>query len=119
MNLKIKSGSTVGIIGGTGSSKTTLVNLISRLYDPTVGEIYVGDVNIKDYDIETLRNNVAGVLQKNVLFSGSILENLRWGNENATLEEAKPAYDRFVSFPSTHPQTPQSIRDAIRGLITK
>ena len=105
ISLKIKSGSTVGIIGGTGSSKTTLVNLISRLYDPTVGEIYVGDVNIKDYDIETLRNNVAVVLQKNVLFSGSILENLRWGNKEATLEECieaaklAQAHDFITSFP--------------------
>ena len=105
ISLKIKSGSTVGIIGGTGSSKTTLVNLISRLYDPTVGEIYVGDVNIKDYDIETLRNNVAVVLQKNVLFSGSILENLRWGNKEATLEECieaaklAQAHDFISSFP--------------------
>ena len=105
INLNIKSGSTVGIIGGTGSSKTTLVNLISRLYDPSVGEIYVGGVNIKDYDIETLRNNVAVVLQKNVLFSGSILENLRWGNKEATLEECieaaklAQAHDFISSFP--------------------
>ena len=105
IDLNIKSGSTVGIIGGTGSSKTTLVNLISRLYDPTVGEIYVGGVNIKDYDLETLRNNVAVVLQKNVLFSGSILENLRWGNKEASLEECieaaklAQAHDFISSFP--------------------
>ena len=91
INLDINSGETVGIIGSTGSSKTTLVNLISRLYDRTEGEITVGGVDVKDYDLETLRNNVAVVLQKNLLFSGTILENLRWGNENATLEEVKHA----------------------------
>jgi ATP-binding cassette subfamily B protein len=105
INLKIKSGSTVGIIGGTGSSKTTLVNLISRLYDTTVGDIYVGGVNVKDYDIETLRNNVAVVLQKNVLFSGTIIENLRWGNKEATIDECieaaklAQAHDFISSFP--------------------
>ncbi len=87
INLKLKSGQTLGIIGGTGSSKSTLVSLIPRLYDTSDGEVLVGDVNVKDYDIETLRNNVAMVLQKNVLFSGTIKENLRWGNENATDEE--------------------------------
>ena len=91
INLEIKSGETVGIIGSTGSSKTTLVNLISRLYDTTEGSVYVGGTNVKEYDLETLRNNVAVVLQKNLLFSGSILENLRWGNENATLDEVKHA----------------------------
>ncbi len=87
VNLKIKSGQTVGILGGTGSSKSTLVNLIPRLYDTTEGAVYVGGVNVKDYDLETLRNSVAMVLQKNVLFSGTIKENLRWGKENATDEE--------------------------------
>ena len=87
INLKIKSGQTVGIIGGTGSSKTTLVNLISRLYDVTDGELLVGDVNVKDYDLKTLRDQVSVVLQKNVLFSGTIKENLRWGNPDATDEE--------------------------------
>lgn len=87
INLDIKSGETIGIIGGTGSSKTSLVNLISRLYDVSEGELLVGGVNVKDYDIETLRKNVAVVLQKNELFSGSILENLRWGDKNATEEE--------------------------------
>ena len=91
INLSIKSGETVGIIGSTGSSKTSLVNLISRLYDTTEGNVLVGGVDVKDYDLETLRNNVAVVLQKNLLFSGTILENLRWGNENATLEEVKHA----------------------------
>lgn len=87
INLDIKSGETIGIIGGTGSSKTSLVNLISRLYDVSDGELLVGGVNVKDYDLDTLRKNVAVVLQKNVLFSGSILDNLRWGNENATEQE--------------------------------
>ena len=105
VNMKIATGSTVGIIGGTGSSKTTLVNLISRLYDTTIGDIYVGGVNVKEYDLETLRNNVAVVLQKNVLFSGSIIENLRWGNKEATLEECveaaklAQAHDFITSFP--------------------
>ena len=87
INLKIRSGETVGILGGTGSSKTTLVNLISRLYDVTDGKVLVGDVDVRDYDMEVLRKNVAVVLQKNTLFSGTIKENLRWGNENATDEE--------------------------------
>ena len=87
INLHIKSGETIGIIGGTGSSKSSLVNLISRLYDVKTGEVKVGGVNVKDYDIETLRNQVSVVLQKNVLFSGSILDNLRWGKDDATEEE--------------------------------
>lgn len=87
INLNIKSGETIGIIGGTGSSKTSLANLISRLYDVKSGEVLVGGVNVKEYDLETLRKKVAVVLQKNVLFSGSILENLRWGDENATKEQ--------------------------------
>ena len=91
INLKIKSGETIGIIGGTGSAKTSLVNLISRLYDVTGGEVLVGGRNVKEYDMEALRNQVSVVLQKNVLFSGSILENLRWGNKDATLEECEHA----------------------------
>ena len=91
INLHIKAGETVGIIGGTGSSKSSMVNLISRLYDVTKGELLVGGKNVKAYDLETLRNEVAVVLQKNVLFSGSILENLRWGDQNATEEECKRA----------------------------
>jgi len=87
INLKIKSGQTVGIIGTTGSSKTSLVNLISRLYDVSSGEILVGDNNVKNYDLKVLRDNVSVVLQKNVLFSGTIAENLRWGNKNATQED--------------------------------
>ena len=83
INIDIKSGETIGIIGGTGSSKSTIVNLIPRLYDVIRGSIKVGGVDVKDYDIETLRNEVAVVLQKNVLFSGTIKENLRWGNKNA------------------------------------
>ena len=87
INLSIKSGETIGIIGGTGSSKSSLVNLISRLYDVTKGSVLVGGKDVRTYDLETLRNQVAVVLQKNVLFSGTILENLRWGDENATEEE--------------------------------
>ena len=87
INLKIRSGETIGIIGGTGSAKTSLVNLVSRLYDVTKGEVLVGGRNVREYDMESLRNQVAVVLQKNVLFSGTILENLRWGNKNATDEE--------------------------------
>ena len=87
VNLKIKSGQTIGILGGTGASKSTLVNLIPRLYDTTEGAVYVGGINVKEYDLETLRNKVAMVLQKNVLFSGTIKENLRWGKEDATDEE--------------------------------
>lgn len=87
INLKIESGQTIGIIGGTGSSKTTLIQLIPRLYDTTTGKVLVGGKNVKDYDLETLRNEVAIVLQKNVLFSGTIKDNLRWGNKEATDEE--------------------------------
>ena len=87
VNLHIKSGQTIGILGGTGSSKSTLVNLIPRLYDTTEGAVYVGGVNVKDYDLDTLRNKVAMVLQKNVLFSGTIKDNLRWGKEDATDDE--------------------------------
>ena len=91
INLEIKSGETIGIIGGTGSAKSALVQLIPRLYDVLDGELLVGGVNVKDYDIKTLRDNVAMVLQKNVLFSGIIKDNLRWGNENATDEEMEHA----------------------------
>lgn len=87
INLDIKSGETVGVLGGTGSSKTTLVNLISRLYDVSKGSVKVGDVDVRDYDMEVLRNQVAVVLQKNTLFSGTIKDNLRWGDKNATDEE--------------------------------
>ncbi len=105
INLDIKSGETVGIIGSTGSSKTSLVQLIPRLYDVSEGEVEVAGINVKNYDLETLRNSVAMVLQKNVLFSGTIKENMRWGNENATDEEIVAACklaqaDEFVtSFP--------------------
>ena len=91
INLEIKSGETIGIMGGTGSGKTSLINLISRLYDVTDGEVLVGGQNVKDYDMEALREQVAVVLQKNVLFSGTIYENLRWGNSEATDEECKHA----------------------------
>lgn len=87
INLHIKSGETIGIIGGTGCGKTSLVNLISRLYDVQQGSVKVGGVDVKDYDMKFLRDQVSVVLQKNVLFSGTILDNLRWGNENATEEE--------------------------------
>ena len=87
LNFEIKAGETIGILGGTGSSKTSLVNLISRLYDVNEGTVYVGGKDVRSYDLETLRNEVSVVLQKNVLFSGTILENLRWGDENATEEE--------------------------------
>ena len=89
INISIPSGATVGIIGGTGSSKTTFVNLISRLYDVTDGELLVAGVNVKNYDLKTLRDKVSVVLQKNVLFSGTIIDNLRWGKEDATLDEIK------------------------------
>ena len=91
IDLHIKSGETIGIIGGTGCGKSTLVSLISRLYDATEGNVEVGGRDVREYDMEALRNQVAVVLQKNVLFSGTILENLRWGNEHATLEECREA----------------------------
>ena len=91
VNIRIKSGMTVGIIGGTGSSKSSLVQLIPRLYDVTEGTVKVGGIDVREYDIKTLRDSVAMVLQKNQLFSGTIKENLRWGNENATDEEIKSA----------------------------
>ena len=87
VDLHIKSGELIGILGGTGSSKSTLIQLIPRLYDVTEGSVKVGGVDVRKYDLETLRNNVAVVLQKNVLFSGTIKDNLRWGNANATDEE--------------------------------
>ncbi len=105
VDLHIRSGMTVGILGGTGSSKSTLVQLIARLYDATEGDVKVGGVNVKDYDLSALRNAVAMVLQKNVLFSGTIKENLRWGNENASDDELieacklAQAHDFVMSFP--------------------
>ena len=89
LNIKIRAGETVGILGGTGSSKTSLVNLISRLYDVSSGAVLVGGHDVREYDMESLRNQVAVVLQKNVLFSGTILENLRWGDADATEEECR------------------------------
>lgn len=102
INLQIKSGETIGIIGGTGSSKSSLVQLISRLYDATEGVVKVGGIDVRDYDIESLRNQVAVVLQKNILFSGTIKENLSWGNKDATDEEIISACklscaDEFIS----------------------
>ncbi len=108
VNLHIRSGQTIGILGGTGSSKSTLVNLIPRLYDTTEGAVYVGGVNVKEYDLETLRNKVAMVLQKNVLFSGTIKDNLRWGKEDATDDEIRrvcrlACADEFIqSFPDKY-----------------
>ena len=105
INLKINSGETIGIIGGTGSAKTSLVNLINRLYDVNEGEVRVGGLNVKDYDMESLRNQVSVVLQKNVLFSGTIYDNLRWGNPEATEAECMEAcklacaHDFIVAFP--------------------
>lgn len=105
INLTIENGQTIGIIGGTGSSKSSLIQLISRLYDATEGTVKVGGVDVKDYDLKSLRDQVSVVLQKNVLFSGTINENLRWGNENATQEEiisackAACADDFITSFP--------------------
>ena len=105
VNLHIKSGETIGIIGGTGSAKSTLVQLIPRLYDVSRGKVCVGGRDVRDYDIEALRDAVAMVLQKNVLFSGSIRDNLRWGDKNATQEEieaacrAAQAHDFIMSFP--------------------
>ena len=98
----IKSGETIGVIGGTGSGKSSLVNLISRLYDPTKGEVLVGGLNVKDYDLTALRSAVSVVLQQNVLFSGSVIDNLRWGKPDATLEECQEVCqiaqaDEFVS----------------------
>src|SRR5699024_10163964 len=89
IDLHIKSGETIGIIGGTGAAKSSLVNLISRLYDVTEGCVKVGGIDVRRYDIEALRDEVSVVLQKNVLFSGTILDNLRWGDENATREECE------------------------------
>ncbi|MCI7813075.1 MAG: ABC transporter ATP-binding protein/permease, partial [Robinsoniella sp.] len=91
IDLEIHAGETIGIIGGTGSAKSSLVNLVSRLYDVTKGSVYVGGEDVRKYDLEILRNEVAVVLQKNVLFSGTILDNLRWGDEHASEEECKRA----------------------------
>ena len=91
IDLDIRSGETIGIIGGTGSAKSSLVNLVSRLYDVTEGRLLVGGLDVRSYDMETLRNQVAVVLQNNVLFSGTILENLRWGDKEATEEECRHA----------------------------
>jgi len=102
ISFSIKSGETIGVIGGTGSGKSTLVNLISRLYDPTRGKICIGGRDVRDYDLTALRTAVAVVLQQNTLFTGSVAENLRWGNPNATLEECREACkiaqaDEFIS----------------------
>ena len=116
VDLHIRSGEVIGILGGTGSSKSTLVQLIPRLYDVTEGDVKVGGVDVRKYDLEALRNGVAMVLQKNVLFSGTIKDNLRWGNPNATDEEMLEACklaqaDEFIQqFPDN--TTPGSSRAA-------
>ena len=102
ISFDVKAGQTLGIIGPTGSGKTTLVSLISRLYDVDAGEVCVDGVNVKEYSLDNLRNGIGMVLQKNTLFSGSIMENLRWGDEEATDEQVKEAAkaaqaDGFVS----------------------
>jgi len=108
INLNIKSGETIGIIGGTGSAKSSLVQLIPRLYDVTSGSVLVGGIDVRDYDLDTLRNAVSMVLQKNVLFSGTIKENLRWGNKHATDEEMikackmAQAHEFIESFPDKY-----------------
>lgn len=108
INLSVRSGETIGIIGGTGSAKTSLVQLLPRLYDTTAGHVYIGGVDVRDYDLEILRNSVAMVLQKNELFSGTIAENLRWGNKDATdaeIEEAckQACADEFIErFPDKY-----------------
>ena len=136
INLHIKSGQTIGILGGTGSSKTSLVNLISRLYDVTEGEVKVAGVDVRDYDLVTLRDAVSVVLQKNVLFSGSIKDNLRWGNKDATDEEIEEAchlacadefieqfpdkYDTHIEQGGTNVSGGQKQRTAIaRALVTR
>ena len=98
INLQIASGETIGILGGTGSAKSSLVNLVSRLYDVTEGSVRVGGVDVRNYGVEALRNQVAVVLQNNVLFSGTILDNLRWGDPEATEEECKHACERMSLF---------------------
>ena len=106
IDLHIKSGETIGIIGGTGSSKSTLVSLISRLYDVSTGDVKVGGIDVRDYDLEKLRDGVSVVLQQNLLFSGTIYDNLRWGDKDATDEECQRAAklacaDEFIDrFPS-------------------
>ena len=136
INLKIRSGETIGVIGGTGSAKTSLVNMLSRLYDVDDGSVKVGGKDVREYDMEALRNQVSVVLQKNVLFSGTILDNLRWGNKEATFEECQRAcrlacaddfieamprgYDTFVSQGGTNVSGGQKQRICIaRALLKK
>jgi len=135
INIHINSGETVGILGGTGSSKTSLVQLIPRLYDTTSGTVMVGGVDVKYYDIPTLRDSVAMVLQKNELFAGTIYQNLRWGNENATDEEVEHAaklaqaddfirnfpegYDTFIEQGGTNVSGGQKQRLCIARAILK
>ncbi|MBO8424160.1 MAG: ABC transporter ATP-binding protein, partial [Firmicutes bacterium] len=136
IDLEIKSGMTVGIIGGTGSSKSTLIQLIPRLYDVSEGELFVGGRNVKEYDLAALRDAVSVVLQKNVLFAGTIKENLRWGNKNASdeeiervcklaqahefIEEMPDKYDTFIEQGGTNVSGGQKQRLCIaRALLKK
>ena len=117
IDLHIRSGEIIGVIGGTGSSKSSLIQLIPRLYDATEGCVKVGGVDVRDYDLTALRNQVAVVLQKNELFSGTIKENLRWGNKDATDEELVEACrlaqaDEFIQLSSPTATTPTSSRAA-------
>lgn len=113
INLKIKSGETIGIIGGTGSGKSTLIQLIPRLYDVTKGEVFVSGRNVKEYDLVTLRDQIAMVLQKNTLFSGTISENLRWGDKDASQEEIKHIADlaRANDFVEAFPDGYETVLD--------
>ena len=122
INLDIHSGETIGILGGTGSAKSSLVNLITRLYDVSTGKVLVGGVDVRDYDLDTLRNEVSVVLQNNVLFSGSILDNLRWGDKNASEQECKRACelacaDEFIErMPPLHHRGKMLPRGGSHGL---
>lgn len=115
IDLSIKEGETIGIIGGTGSSKSTLVNLISRFYDPSEGEVLLGGHSVREYDIQTLRNSVAMVLQKNILFSGTIKENLRWGNQNASDEEMSRLAESLRRIPLSRGLRRSTIRSSNRA----
>ena len=118
INLKILSGMTVGIVGGTGSAKSSLVQLVPRLYDVSSGSLKVGGVDVRDYDLEALRDQVAMVLQKNVLFSGTIAENLRWGNPNATDEEIRHAAQLAQADGFVH-EFPDKYDDSTSAVDTK
>ena len=114
INLHIKSGETIGVIGGTGTGKSSLVNLICRLYDVTDGSVKVGDIDVRNYDMDSLRNQVAVVLQKNTLFSGTILENLRWGNPEATEEQCVACL--LYTSASPPPKSVENISPGVRRM---